>query len=152
MLIRQYKTMMSEIGLPELVKERSKRYDCTNLLNPEQIANMMRDVFRIHRQTEEFLYEVCFTTKMKPIGVFEISHGTVNASLVGVREIFQKALLCGAACIAIVHNHPSGDCRPSVEDCNVANRVKEGGELLGIELVDSIIIVDESYFSFRENK
>lgn len=56
------------------------------------------------------------TCKCKPISFFEVSHGTHNASLADGREILIRALLCGAANIIIVHNHPSGVPEPSRED------------------------------------
>ena len=150
MRVNQFKTMLNERGLPELVKEKSENYGIDSLTSPDKIAQMMREVFRIHKNTEEYLYEICFTAKMKPIGVFEISHGTIDATLLNPREVFMKALLCGACHIAIVHNHPSGVCEPSAEDIRVSNRIKEAGDLMGIKLIDSIIIGEESLYSFKE--
>ena len=150
MRVSQYKTMLNENGLPELVKEKSSNYGIESLTSPELIAQMMREVFQIHRNTEEYLYEICFTTKMKPIGVFEISHGAIDMAIANPREIFQKALMCGASNIVIVHNHPSGVCEPSKEDVKVSQRVKEVGELIGIKLMDSIIIGDKSLYSFAD--
>ena len=75
-----------------------------------------RDYIRIHENAEEYMHMLCLNTKNRVIGVFEISHGTVNASIVGTREIFQKALLANAVSIILMHNHPSGDPTPSRED------------------------------------
>lgn len=79
-----------------------------------------------------------------------ISKGTVNASLVSPREIFLTALENKAVQIVILHNHPSGDPKPSREDFLVTKRLKSAGELVGIELVDHIIIGDNIYTSFKE--
>ena len=89
-------------------------------------------------------------TKGKPLGVFEISHGTINQSICNPRDIFIKALLCGAAGIILAHNHPSGDVAPSKNDMEIYKRVKEAGQLLGIGLLDNIII-GNGYYSFTEN-
>lgn len=148
----QYKTLLNEKGLPELVSEKTLEYGCENLINPKQVADMMRDVFQIHRQTEEFMYEICLTTKGRPIGVFEISHGGVDYSMAGAREIMQKALICGAKNIVLVHNHPSGSCTPSMEDRKVANRIKEAGKIVGIELIDNIVIGGNEEYSFATNE
>lgn len=88
-------------------------------------------------------------TKQKVLGVFEISHGTVNTSLISPREVFIRALLCGADYIILVHNHPSGNSHPSMEDKKVTERIKECGELMNIKLLDHIIIGDD-YYSFQE--
>ena len=84
----------------------------------------------------------CMNTKNRIVGIFEISHGNVNSSIVGTREIFQKALLANAVQIILVHNHPSGDPTPSKEDIFVTMKVKELGEFIGVPLVDHIIIGD----------
>lgn len=52
---------------------------------------------------------ICMNVKNVITSVFELSHGNVNSSVVGIREIFQKALLANAVSIIVLHNHPSGD-------------------------------------------
>ena len=79
-------------------------------------------------------------TKCKPIGIFEISHGTVNMSMINPREVFIRALLVGAVSIALIHNHPSGDATPSREDISATKRLAECGKLLGVVLLDHIVI------------
>ncbi|NLY36392.1 MAG: DNA repair protein RadC [Tissierellia bacterium] len=79
-----------------------------------------------------------------------VSIGTLNRSLVHPREVFKKAVKNGAASVLVVHNHPSGDPKPSEEDKQVTKRLKEVGELLGIPLLDHVIIAREERFSFRE--
>jgi DNA repair protein RadC len=81
--------------------------------------------------------------------VFEISHGSVNSSVVGVREIFQKALLANAVNIIMVHNHPSGDCTPSREDVEITKRMVEAGKILGVGVLDHLVI-GERYCSLKE--
>lgn len=76
--------------------------------------------------------------------------GTVNASVVSPREIFMEALASRAVQIILVHNHPSGDARPSQEDLSVTRRIAEAGELLDIHLTDHIVIGEHTYVSFRE--
>lgn len=92
---------------------------------------------------------ICMNTKNKVIGVFELSHGTVNASLVSPREAFQKALLANAVSVIFMHNHPSGDPKPSREDVEVTKRLSEAGKILGVEVLDHIIVGD-SYSSLKE--
>lgn len=80
----------------------------------------------------------------------KISEGTLNASLVHPREVFQSAITESAASIILVHNHPSGETEPSSEDKNITHRLIEAGKLLDIPVLDHIIIGTESYFSFKE--
>lgn len=152
MRVNHYKTMLGDKGLPVLVKEKSCNYACDRFGTPSAIVQMMRDVYQIHLQTEEFVYELCFTTKMKLIGIFEISHGIVNSSFSNAREIFQKALICGASTIVIVHNHPSGESEPSELDRRTAKNLHDAGEMLGVCVADNIVICAHEYYSFRENE
>ena len=68
-------------------------------------------------------------------------------SVVSPRELFIEALQKNAVYIILLHNHPSGDPSPSKDDIIVTRRVKEAGELIGIELLDHIIIGDNCYVS-----
>lgn len=151
MRITKYNTVLNSDKHCELVKEKSVNYQYDGNFNtPQSIYNMLCDVFQHDKQTEEYLYLLCFNTKCRLLGVFEVSHGTVNASLCNTREIFQKALLCNASNIVLAHNHPSGDITPSKEDMQIYRRVKEAADIMGLPLLDNLIIGD-SYYSFTEN-
>ena len=88
-------------------------------------------------------------TKSRLLGETEISKGTVNASLVSPRELFVEALQKNAVSIILLHNHPSGDPTPSMEDIILTKRIKEAGNLIGIELLDHIIIGNNCYVSLH---
>lgn len=79
-----------------------------------------------------------------------ISEGTLNASLVHPREVFQPAISELAAAIILIHNHPSGERQPSGEDRHITQRLVSVGKLLDIPVLDHIIIGKEGYFSFKE--
>lgn len=137
-----------------LVKEGGCNYPSTSeaLTSPYAILNMLNFVFRANRQAEEHVYLLAFNTKCKLLGVFEVSHGTADQSLVNPREMFVRLFLCGATQFAIAHNHPSGDCTPSKSDNEVTNRVKDAAKLMGITFLDHIVIGSGSnYYSFAEN-
>lgn len=76
--------------------------------------------------------------------------GTVNSSPLEAREIFLLALKHRAVFIILLHNHPSGDPAPSHMDLSTTRRIKDAGELLGIQLMDHIIIGDNKYISLKE--
>lgn len=78
--------------------------------------------------------------------------GTINNSVVHPREIFKEAYLLSSNGIICVHNHPSGDVSPSKEDINITKRIEEIGIIHGINLIDHVIIGNNSYYSFYENK
>ena len=100
--------------------------------DPEKIWRFCTDVLQMDTLPEEYVYMICKDNKGRLIGFFEVSHGTINASACDPRSIYQKALLCNAASIVVVHNHPSGDSTPSQDDVNAYERIKEAGKILGI--------------------
>ncbi len=147
----KYKTRLTENKRVVLEKEVSMNYpDLTYIIrSPEDVVQVGKSFMRIHEEPEEYMYMICLNTKNRVIGVFEISHGNVNSSIVGTREIFQKALLANAVSIILMHNHPSGDPSPSREDIEVTRRIVEAGKIIGIEVLDHIIIGDR-YSSLKE--
>jgi len=150
MRITKYKTVLDNERCNILVKEKATNYKGEELSTPIAVAKMLNLVFSLNKQTEEYAYMVAVDTKCKPIGVFEISHGTVNASLVTPREILIKALLVGAVSIIIAHNHPSGCSEPSLLDIKMTRRIKKACDLIGINLLDHLIVGDLEYYSFKE--
>lgn len=79
-----------------------------------------------------------------------VSVGTLNASLVHPREVFEPAIRHLAASVILAHNHPSGDCTPSEDDIEITKRLVEAGRLIGIEVLDHLVVGSEGYLSFKE--
>lgn len=127
--------------LPEIeVIGRKNIPGIKNLRTPSNISILFEHLFALSEKTEEYVYMLCLNTALKPIGIFEISHGTVDLSVCNPREVFMKALLAGATSIIIVHNHPSGDNKPGDVDLKAVKRLVECGELMKVPLLDSIIV------------
>lgn len=137
---------------PQLVREQSFDYRKKVALDtPKEIYKLAIDVFHMDMLAEEYVYIFCMDTKMQRIlGVFELSHGTVNYSIASPREALIRILLCGASNIVLLHNHPSGDVLPSQQDISLTKKIWSACNLIEIPLTDHIIIGRE-YFSFREN-
>lgn len=151
MRIVKYKTKLTDDKKAVLEKEVSVYCPEVDrkMTSPDKIVKLARYFLRLHEQTEEYLYMVCMNTKLEMTSLFEISHGNVNSSVVGVREVFQKALLANAVNIIMIHNHPSGDCTPSRQDIEITKRLKEAGTIVGVDVLDHIII-GERYCSLKE--
>ena len=122
------------------------------MYTPLAIFTMMVELFHLERMADEYVYLIAFNNKMKVLGLFQVSHGIGNASLIDPRGIFMRALYIGASNLILVHNHPSGITTPSKEDISVHKRLKEAGELMGIPIVDHVIIGSEGYLSFKEQE
>jgi DNA repair protein RadC len=81
-----------------------------------------------------------------------ISIGSLNASIVHPREVYQPAIAVSAASLILAHNHPSGDPTPSDEDLAITRRLVEAGRILGIEVLDHVVVAKDAYASFKERK
>jgi DNA repair protein RadC len=79
-----------------------------------------------------------------------ITVGLLNSAQVHPREVFAQAIAERVSAIIIAHNHPSGNCEPSLEDQKVTTRLREAGNILGIKILDHIIFAENNYFSFDE--
>lgn len=134
-----------------LKKETIVPVDDLFFYSPENVYKLAAKTLNLLEAAEEYVYLITLNSKNKLTGLFEVSHGTVNSSILSPREIYIRALLLGATNIIIFHNHPSGDPEPSKEDIRVTKRLKTAGELLGVELIDHII-VGNYYYSFREEQ
>ncbi len=106
---------------------------------------------RLRDLKKEVFQCVLLDTKNRVIREDSVSMGSLSASIVHPRETFRTAIRESAAAVIFVHNHPSGDTRPSTEDIHLTKRLVQAGELLGIQVLDHIIIGDHVHFSFRDN-
>lgn len=151
MRVVKYKTRLTDTGKAVLEKDLCVNYpEMDRIMNsPEKVVKLAKDFLRMHEETEEYMYMLCMNTKLALTGIFEISHGNVNSSIVGTREVFQKALLANAVSIIVMHNHPSGVSKPSREDIAVTKRMVEAGKIVGVEVLDHIII-GKDYCSLKE--
>ena len=124
--------------------------DKINLNSSLMIYNYFSELFIDCKQ--ECFYAVYVDNKGNYIDKRCLFVGTINSSLVHPREIFKEAYLLSASGFFCVHNHPSGDSNPSREDKNLTNKLKEISLIHGINFIDHIIIGDDNYYSFYENK
>lgn len=99
---------------------------------------------------QEHMRRVILDTKNRVLAIETVYHGSVNAALVRVGEVYKAALRLNATAIIVVHNHPSGDPTPSVEDILVTRQIVEAGKLLDVECLDHLIIGAGQYASMRE--
>ena len=85
------------------------------------------------------------------LGIYNLSKGGITSSLVDVRLVLSVALKCLSPGIILVHNHPSGNLKPSLADLDIVKKLKESCKIMDINLFDSIIITKESFMSFADD-
>ena len=134
------------IGMVKAVKLK-----CIAELSNRMSRAKAREGICFTRDTE-CVYLLCLDAKGQLIREKKLSDGSVNMALISPREIFLEALKDKAVSLILVHNHPSGDPTPSRSDRELTENVAKVGNQMDIPLLDHIIIGDNRYTSFREQK
>jgi DNA repair protein RadC len=125
----------------------NKKITISQLLSPQDVFDNLKDI----RDSKKEHFVVFFLdTRNQQIKREIISIGTINASLVHPREVFEPAVKHLAVQVILAHNHPSGDLEPSEEDLDVHKRLSAAGDILGIEVLDHIIVGKTGFMSIKE--
>lgn len=145
--------LMNAFGL-KLFQAISERYTRERigkkiiLDSPKAVADYLRE--KIGREKKEHFVVLCLDTRNNLVKVSKVSIGTLDANLVHPREVFKEAIQAASARIIVGHNHPSGDTEPSDEDLLITKRLRNSGNILGVEVLDHIIVSNSGFYSLKE--
>jgi len=117
------------------------------LMHPKEVWNELKD---LRRHKKEHFVIFYLDARNQEIKRETISIGSLDASLVHPREVFEPAVSGLAAQIILAHNHPSNNPEPSERDLELTQRLVKAGKILGIEVIDHVIVAKKGYFSFAE--
>ena len=138
-LVLAYRARPSPIGI-----------DSSQRLSAPREAAAVLTALLSHEAIEVFAI-VCLSTKHHLQAYYEVSRGSLDATLVHPRDVFKAAIMANAAALIMAHNHPSGDPTPSPDDLLITRKLVQAGEVLGVDVVDHIIVGhDGKYYSFKE--
>ena len=132
-----------------LYRKKSKRYSTQYASSVDKAVQLGRSLFKPYYD-REYIYAIAFSSKMEPLSATLLSIGGLSSALVDPGRIFSFAILSGANSFMLFHNHISGNPTPSKEDESVTKRIRDCGNLMGIQLADHIIIGESSYYSMKE--
>jgi DNA repair protein RadC len=108
--------------------------------------------FRLRDLDQEEFHLILLSTQNDVLREVFLSRGTLDSSLVHAREVFRHAFNESAASVVLVHNHPSGEPTPSLQDRRITRDLVRAGDVLGIPVSDHVIIGEGRYYSFRDKK
>lgn len=129
----------------ELGRRKLKGKKTNILLKPKDVWDAMVD---IRGSKKEHFIVFYLNSRNQEIKREIISVGTVSASLVHPREVFEGAIKNNASSIIVAHNHPSGDTAPSQDDTEVTKKLVRAGKILDIKIIDHVIVTDKEFKSF----
>jgi DNA repair protein RadC len=136
-----------ELGKRIFLKKENKKI---NYNNPGDIY--LENKYLFSGKKQEYFYCLYLDNRNNLIERKLLFMGTINRSIVHPREIFKGAYLSSASKIICLHNHPSDDINPSMEDIRLTKSLIEIGKLQGITLADHIIFGDNNYYSFYKER
>ena len=137
-----------ELGRRIFILKNSKEKCFYN--NPDTIYN--DNIYLFKGKKQEYFYCLYLDNRNNLIERKLLFMGTINRSIVHPREIFKEAYLNSASKIICMHNHPSGDIRPSMEDVRLTKSLIEIGKLQGVTITDHLIMGDDNYYSFYNER
>ena len=102
-------------------------------------------------EKREIVKVIILNSQNVVIKIQNISHGGTNSANVDPKDLFAEAIKLGAPKIIMVHNHPSGNSKPSQQDIEFTERMEQASEILGIQLLDHIVIGYNEYTSIKSH-
>lgn len=147
------KALIPAIQEVEIIYSGPKTSKLVQVKTSSEVAKLLRDVVYDARKInyKESFYVLLLNRANKVIAQACVGMGSTSATIMNSKEIFQLALKTNACGIILSHNHPSGNLKPSEADLQITKRINEFGKLIDIQLLDHIILTDESYFSFADD-
>lgn len=148
--MRSQKTFFSfipqvEVSMVREVQVSNPHYRCSEEVAESEIAKNL-----LKSDREKFIC-IRLNVKNQLISFEVISIGSLTSSIVHPREVYKGAIVENAASVIFMHNHPSGDPEPSMDDIEITSRLKKAGDILGIDVLDHIIVARNGFYSFKQS-
>ncbi len=127
-----------------------KAADRKKITCSKDAANILREIYP-GLEHREYFYILCLNRANQLLGFHQVSAGGISGTVTDVRLIFQVAIKSNTSGIILSHNHPSGNLTPSEADIKITKKIKDAGAFLDIQVLDHLIISEESYMSFADD-
>lgn len=114
--------------------------DSSSVCTADSAVKLLSGAIGLDKSPQEEVWVIYLDVKSQVIGVSMVSRGTISGASFDAASIYRQGILANAAGVIVAHNHPSGDATPSKADIESTKRVKEVGDIIGIQLLDHIII------------
>jgi DNA repair protein RadC len=143
-----FNSTVSEVSL--VYRNQVRACDRRKITSSRDACETFRTIWNDQIELYESFYVLFLNRANHVVGFRCISQGGVTGTVVDPKAIFQAALLTNASSIILSHNHPSGVLTPSEADIRITRKLKEAGGVLEINVLDHLILSDETYYSFAD--
>lgn len=132
------------------LRAEKQEFPIVKVRSAEDAANFARQFYHEDINIYESSFILLMNQASNVMGYAKISQGGICSTIVDIRLVAKYAIDCLAASVILIHNHPSGNIRPSTEDIRLAGKMRDGLKILEVKFLDSIIITDGSYLSMSD--
>lgn len=145
-----YKSVLGEVKATYCKKDKLKSFKVSSSADVNQC---IRTLFPIDISIREAFIALYLNRNNRTIGYTIISIGGTSSTVCDPKVVFQHALLCNASAVVLIHNHPSGNIKPSNTDIQLTQSLKKAGEFLSLKILDHLIIAPEKdcFYSFADS-
>ena len=151
MNIKRYITYRNRENNFPMLKEKEEFQWSSDFLTYDNIIDFLNKTFEMNCLEEEYVYIISFNCQMIPQGIFELSHGTADTSLIRMRELAIFLLLSGSNKFIVAHNHPNGSKEVSMEDICITNKIQEMANFIEIEFLQHFTVGNDGYDTCIDN-
>ncbi len=126
----------------------------TKIESPEELYEIMQRILKREQKTDrdrEHFWTISLNNANTVLNIELVSMGSVNTTVIEPMEVYSIPLQKRATRIILVHNHPAGTLKPSKSDKDITNLLIQAGRILHIEVLDHVIITEESFYSFSQS-
>ena len=132
------------------ITAKKQEFETTKVCSSEDAARFARNFYHEDMLIYESSFIILMNASGSVIGYAKISQGGVCGTYIDPRIVAKYAIDTLAASVILVHNHPSGNAHPSMEDKSMVERLRNGLKFLGVTLHDSIILTESGYYSMAD--
>jgi len=142
----------NQVGEIELSYKKHISVGISKITTSKDVETFIRQILPLEQiNYKEHFYVLYLNNSNQILGYQLLSIGGITSTVVDIRILLQGALLVNSVGLILCHNHPSGSTKPSISDRELTHKIEKASQTLDIQLLDHLIITENSYFSFADN-
>lgn len=131
----------------QMVKEKSFTYNSKTISSSKDIVKYINEIENLDLEPDEKIVLICLNNKNQVIAYSEIAKGGADFCNIDFKVLFKTILIANATKFILVHNHPTGNAKPSSQDIKITEKIKDASNLLNIQFLDHIVIGENDFIS-----
>ncbi len=131
----------------QMVKEKNFTYNSKTIFSSKDIVKYINEIENLDLEPDEKVILICLNNQNQIISYSEIAKGGADFCNIDFKVLFKTILIANATKFILVHNHPTGNAKPSLQDIKITEKIKDASNLLNIQFLDHIVVGENSFVS-----